>query len=62
MTTEKTINQMLELLPYISTILSDPDLKELGQKMRPGKDGQPAELDSLGAMNAVFPVMLIAKT
>ena len=58
MTTEKTLDQMLDLLPYIRNILSDKRLKDLGQKMRPGKDGQPAELDSLSAMEKVFPVML----
>lgn len=58
MTTEQTFDQMLDLLPYISNVLADPKLRELGQKMRPGKDGHPAELDSLGAMEHVFPVML----
>ena len=58
MTTEKTLDQMLDLLPYVSNVLSDPDLQELGRKMRKGPNGEPAELDSLAAMQAVYPVML----
>lgn len=58
MTTEKTLDQMLDLLPYISNLLSDPAMRELGKKMRRGQNGEPAELDSLGAMNQVFPLML----
>lgn len=58
MTTEKTLDQMLDLLPYVSNVLSDPDLQELGRKMRKGPNGEPAELDSLAAMQAVYPVMI----
>lgn len=57
MTIEKTIDQMLDLLPYVSNVLSDPELQELGKKMRRGPNGEPAAMDSLAAMKAVFPVM-----
>lgn len=57
MTTEKTIDQMLDLLPYVSNVLADPALQDLGRRMRKGPNGEPAELDSLAAMNAVYPVM-----
>lgn len=60
MTTEKTLDQMMELLPHVSTLLADPELQKLGCQMRPGKDGAPAEIDSLAAMNRVFPLMLTA--
>lgn len=58
MTTEKTLDQMMELLPYVGNVLADPALQELGKKMRKGSNGEPAELDSLGAMQHVFPLML----
>lgn len=58
MTTEQTMDQMLELLPYVSNILSDPNLQDLGRKMRVGPNGEPAQMDSLEAMNSVYPIML----
>lgn len=58
MTTEKTLDQMMELLPFVGNVLEDPALQELGRKMRKGQNGEPAELDSLAAMKQVFPLML----
>lgn len=57
MTTEQTIDQMMELLPFVSNVLADPDLQELGAKLRKGPNGEPAQLDGLQAMNHVIPLM-----
>lgn len=60
MTTAKTLDAMMELLPHITAILEDPQAKDLRATLRPEEGAEKTEVDAPKLMGRLFPLMLTA--
>lgn len=58
MTTEKTLDQMMELLPFITPILEDESVKSLRDILRPKEGTERAEFSAGELFARLFPVMI----
>ena len=56
-TTEQALDEMIELLPYITPILDDVELKAFRDQLRP-KEGQKAQFATSDLVNGIFPLLI----
>ena len=56
-TTEQALDEMMELIPYITPILDDVELKDFRDKLRP-KDGKKADFTTSDLINGIFPLLI----
>lgn len=58
MNTEKTLDQMMELLPFITPILDDPALKDMRPDLRPNPDEGKSGFSMSELIARIYPLML----